>query len=560
MQDTDVMVGTRSASLPESTTSTSRSTSERVVTRVHVLTLLAAAGFLIYESTQRWFFGDEWNFLAGRGLRLGRTGIFYPYNQHWVTIPIVIWRALFNVVGVHDYWLYSLPVVAAQLVACHMLWRIMLRHDVEPWTATLLVAAFAVVGAGWQNLTWAFQISFVGSLAFGLLAVDAVERDRPWMPASWGVCSLLCSGVGVPMVFAAGLVALVRRKPRIAASAVLIPGAIFLIWYEYVGRTGRVSAIDTKSLHLGNLFSFVWTGLTASTAGFLDAPHAVGIVALVVLAVVAVVRRSIPLALAITTIPLYISVAFSRLSFGPAVAASSRYTYLGIALLLPLIGQAATFLMRSRYLRPVVLSALVVLIGVNAVVLYRAGKSGYQAQTANQQRVDIQAAAYLIHAGEQFPSQDPAPMYNVYAPTMSQLRALIRRGQLSVPAAVSLRSLQAERAILATQFTSRQRGYPGTLAFSVGNERPTTAQPCLALHAGSSLLVDSRTPGSLRIGGLHSVNGVFLNIDFPKVGRTPGNSAFVKVRRSDQWLNLPGGVYPIAVVVPTRTLQICEAT
>src|SRR5580658_4804361 len=74
---------------------------------IHFLTLVSAGVFLIVEASRNWFFLDEWDFLAYRGVHLGRRGIFYPHNEHWVTIPLLVWRGIFNIVGVRDYWLYA---------------------------------------------------------------------------------------------------------------------------------------------------------------------------------------------------------------------------------------------------------------------------------------------------------------------------------------------------------------------------------------------------------------------------------------------------------------------
>ena len=100
----------------------------------------------------------------------------------------------------------ALPLILAHLATVYLLWRFMLRHQVEVWTATLLAIAFAVVGVGSQNLTYAFQLTFVGSVAFGMLAIDAIETDRTWLAPLWCVCSLMCSDLGIPMIVACGFV------------------------------------------------------------------------------------------------------------------------------------------------------------------------------------------------------------------------------------------------------------------------------------------------------------------------------------------------------------------
>ena len=343
----------------------------RGVREVHILTLVAAGIFLVYEASKLWFYFDEWDFLAYRGMRLGNHGLFYSHNAEWVTIPIIIWRGLFNLVGVRDYWLYALPMIALHLAVVSLLWRLMLRHDVEPWTATLLAATFAVLGVGAFNLTFAFQVAFVGSVFFGLLAVEAIERNRLWLPTLWCICTLMCSDIGVPMVAACGLVALARRRPRLAVSVVVLPAAIFVIWYEAVGRLGANGGTDISKLSVGGLLSYIWTGLTASAAGFFDAPTFVGVVLVIVLAGAAVMRRNVPAALAVATVVLYAFIGLGRITWGVSEATSSRYSYVAVALFLPLIGQLITMLMQNHYLQPIVATGLVVLVGVNVAVLHK---------------------------------------------------------------------------------------------------------------------------------------------------------------------------------------------
>jgi hypothetical protein len=165
----EASVAMHNTDTPSPSEHTTQSTSPSVLPKgaleVHIISLAAAGIFLLYEATQHWFSLDEWDFLAYRGVRLGGShGIAYPHNEQWVTIPLLIWRGLFNLVGVRDYWLYAIPLILAHLGVVYLLWRLMLRHNVEPWTATLLAAAFAIAAVGAGQLTVAFQVTFVGSL------------------------------------------------------------------------------------------------------------------------------------------------------------------------------------------------------------------------------------------------------------------------------------------------------------------------------------------------------------------------------------------------------------
>ena len=351
----------------------------------------------------------------------------------------------------------------------------------------MLAAAFAVLAVGSENLTLAFQFGFVGSLAFGLLAVRAVEDDRLWLPPVLLTCALMCSDIGLSMVVACALVALVLRRRAAAAAAALPPALIFLVWYVAIGHSGA-QAIGLLSV--GGLLSYIWTGLTASMGGFVDLSQHVGAVLISVIAATAVVRRNVPAALAVTTVVFYALAGLGRLSLGVSEAASSRYSYITVALLLPLIGQLITILMRNGDVRPIVISGLVLLVGVNAVVLQADGD--VTATAYNVFRGQIQAAAYLIHRGERFSGQSTISSNAgpLGMPSVATLTAWLKRGQFPVPTEVAESTLRAERAIMGV-FTSQKRGYPDNLTFTAPNAPTCVRTRVVTIHLDGS--------GSLRL-------------------------------------------------------------
>ena len=524
----------------------------------HNVSLVAAALLLIYDSTHQWFHQDEWNFLAFRSVNL--YSLFLPHNVHWLTIPILIWRGLFNLVGVRYYWLYALPLIIAHLVVAHLLWRLMLRHDVEPWTATALVATFLVLGVGSSDLLWAFQIGFVGSLAFGLAAVEAIEHDRPWLSVLWSVCALMCSGIGVPMVAGCGLVALAGRKFKTAVIVVLVPAVVFLIWWVKIGHLGAALALH---LSVGSLASYLWTGLTASVAGYFGLSRFVGAVLVVGMAGAAVWRRNVPAALAATTIALYVFVGTGRVNEGVNEAAIPRYSYLAIALLLPLAGQLITTLVRFRVLKPMVFAGLILLIGVNGYVLQRDAHDLAKQWRPSHRLLD--AAASLVSRGARFSGASlpiGSQTFGVGSTlTLVQLEYWVRHGQFPVPDRVLPGDLRYERAVLSV-FTSPMRANSGAVTFS-----GVTAPTCLRLPAGMPITVNLSASGSLRVEPsdpmAFSVNApIFVTVELnPPPGQRGQVVALAFMKPTDQWLNLPGGRYRSAkVTVINDAPLVCQGS
>ena len=129
------------------------------------MVLAAALPILLVVGRRKWFFWDEWDFLAqrglhGHGLAEAVARLFRPHNEHWSTLPILVYRLLFALFGVRHYLPYQAVVVLVHLAVCLALWFIMVRAGASAWVATALGAVFALFGAGSQTSLWAFQIGF----------------------------------------------------------------------------------------------------------------------------------------------------------------------------------------------------------------------------------------------------------------------------------------------------------------------------------------------------------------------------------------------------------------
>lgn len=395
---------------------------------------------------------------------------------------------------------------------------------------------------------------------FGLLAIEAIEFDRCWLPAIWGTCALMCSAIGVPMVAAGGIVALARSKPKLAVAAVVPPAVIFVIWYLAIGHNGTTASADVSSLSLSGLASYVWVGLAASLGGYLRASQYVGGVLLVVLIGTAAFRRNVPAALAFSTLVLYVFVGSGRLNEGTAEAASARYSYVAIALLLPLIGQVVTRFVHSHELRPIVMTGLVVVVVINVVFL-RTYEVAYQAFLGQyDDRNQIEAAAYLIHKGERFPGEFPAASrcptivcVRQDDPKLSQLTTWIRRGQFPAPSDFPAHAVHAERTVLGV-FTSTERGYRNDLTFGAGTISCSTTRPSRAV------IVHVPTSGSLRVKSAFRHSVPIMTVVFYPVADAPGTSIDLPLFSADKWLNIPSGTYPTAVVSASSPVRVCEGS
>jgi len=209
---------------------------------IAVFVAIAAAAIAVIRHTNRdqWFFLDEWDFLADRDLR-SLDDLFRPHNDHWQTIPIVLYRSLFRYVGLHHYWPYQTLTLAAHVVVATCVWIIARRIGAKPWIATASTVTFLFFGTARDNLAWGFQVAFTGALAMGLIYLLLVDHDEPdarrdLLGMACGLSALMFSGVGVVMVGIGATVVGLRRGWKSAMAHAIPLMGLFITWFILYGR------------------------------------------------------------------------------------------------------------------------------------------------------------------------------------------------------------------------------------------------------------------------------------------------------------------------------------
>lgn len=349
--------------------------------RWHVALLVVAAIELLYCARGQSFFWDEWRFLS-YDQHGPLWGLLEPYNGHWSTIPMLVYRGLRAMVGTTTYWPYISLLIAVHLTLVHLLWRLMQRVAVAPGVATALAAGFSVTVAGYENLFWAFQIGFVGSLVVGVVAVllalpDAEQLGlrRVLVIVSLLTVNLATSGVSLVFAVVVPLLMVVRSR-RAAAAAALVPLTVFGLWYSSVNhQMGPVAiapppTVVTAVTTILNGLSQIPFGLVGVAPFTLEgwglAGAALGLVLLGLLVNAAALgtqahrlrRPGVREAMVVAgggVVFLVMTAATRNVGLGTVMP--SRYGYILLALSLPVVGVAVTSWLGSpRWRGPVVLA------------------------------------------------------------------------------------------------------------------------------------------------------------------------------------------------------------
>jgi hypothetical protein len=425
---------------------------------LHWISLAVGLVFLLWVNRHQWFHTDEWAFVVARGVfGSARYGLFEPHGEHWSTIPIVIWRSLFSVFGVRTYLPYLLLLIGMHLLAAHLLWRVTLRVGVNPLLATLAVTPFVVLGAGWENLTAAFQFSLIGSLVAGLAALLVAPTRGPFGKrdaVGWAlnIVGLMFSGLGVTMVVVAGLSALFRRGVRVALLTVSVPAAVYLLWYATYGRdVGETAGTEPFKTAVRHLPAYAWRGL-ADSINDVTGLSGIGPVVLLLLVLFVGLRvRSLDAtwALAVAMAAgavLFIAFAGIRRSgLGPEHAAAPRYVYVIAALLLPLAAVAVEWAVARSPLRlALVLGITIVLLVVQVSKLNTEASKAADIEQEAKHR--ILATAQLLR--EHVPLLGQLPVLVAFDLTTPDIARLDREGRLPGNVRVTKADLLTARAYL----------------------------------------------------------------------------------------------------------------
>ncbi|KAA0236034.1 MAG: hypothetical protein EDR02_02470 [Actinobacteria bacterium] len=411
----------------------------------HFASLVVGFAALVYLGRHQWFFADEWAALLKRGLGLsGEDGLLQPHNEHWIAGPILIYRMIYNLIGVKSYIPYLACDLALHVALAHVLWQIMRKLRVDAWVSTALSTMFVFLGAGAENILWAFQVGFIGSFLLGFIALYLVmdgtvaesgdrgfgsgtERAQqtevvspPKRAASslsvariaWasGLCvaSLAFSSNVIPVIVVVAAVAWYRQDLRAAGGVALAPAAVFAGWMLLYGR-GGLGAHEITAGSLVALPAFVALGLARSLQAIIRIPGLV--VSLAALAGIWLWWRErttqIALIIAGGAVLFFALTGIGRVAeFGVGFAKSERYVYLGVALLLPLAGVLLTMLIRDSFRRQALVLVLLAYALVSNALLLRA-RAGEELVRETQIREEVLAAAQLQASGEVLLADSP---------------------------------------------------------------------------------------------------------------------------------------------------------
>jgi hypothetical protein len=198
------------------------------------IALASSVALLLLLTREMTFIQDTWEFLMNRRDVTVDT-LLAPHNEHIVVLPVAVEQLFLRAFGMDDARPEYL-LLAIALAATALLLFLYVRRRAGPWPALFAAVVLLFLGPAWEVLLWPFELTFVGSMLFGIAMLLAFDReDRGGDVAA---CLCLClsfgfSGLGVPFAAAAAVDLLQKRRRRglRRAYVVLVPTVLFGLWY-----------------------------------------------------------------------------------------------------------------------------------------------------------------------------------------------------------------------------------------------------------------------------------------------------------------------------------------
>jgi hypothetical protein len=173
-------------------------------TAIYIVIATAAFCWWTWLGRGTTFFYDEWNFVMAYHQGLW-SAMITPHVGQLVAVPVIVYRTMFALVGLHLYWPYRLVGIVFELLMTTVFF-VYLRQRARPLVALLGATALLASGQAFQDILWPFELTFTVSLAAGAGALMLLDRNDKLGETCAAVCiAVAVTSSGFGLVFIAGV-------------------------------------------------------------------------------------------------------------------------------------------------------------------------------------------------------------------------------------------------------------------------------------------------------------------------------------------------------------------
>jgi hypothetical protein len=310
------------------------------------LAVLVQGGLALWMGGRGWFSGDLIHYYVERGGAPGGTeSLMEPHSAHWQLTLVVVYLLLFKLVGLTTYLPFLAVTVLVHLALVLVMHRLLLRLGAGRLAALLSALVLLTYGAGSEAFLVEAPVALTSSMLLGAISMLLLARGEHDPRSTLLASVLLLVGVtislgGVVAAVWVGIFALARGF-RQMVHVVALPAVAFLVWYGVWGRgSTRVLLSREEALRVPESAASLLVAPFDNVTGGWGAGPALLLAGVVV---IALRGRQLPLlvqgavaGLAGAVFHAVVS-AIAQLPYGIEQVTTSRYRYVVLVLLLPVV-------------------------------------------------------------------------------------------------------------------------------------------------------------------------------------------------------------------------------
>jgi hypothetical protein len=186
-------------------------------------------------------YGDEWNMVFER--RGFSTGVFLdPHNSHLIVAVVAVYKLLLATFGMSSPLPFHVVSTLAYLLAAVLVF-VYARRRMGEWPALFGTTVILFLGTSAVDILSPFQMFFSGSIAAGIGALLALDRDD--QRGDVIACVLLVVATSfseVGLAFAVGALVRLASSPRPILARLYVPAVplmLFGLWWLGWGHTAK---------------------------------------------------------------------------------------------------------------------------------------------------------------------------------------------------------------------------------------------------------------------------------------------------------------------------------
>jgi hypothetical protein len=223
--------------------------------------LLLVAGaistaLILYLNRGTTFYLDEMVWFGSVSRGFDAESILAPHNAHLIGTSRVFYALVSELAG-PDYVIFRIAAVVAVLACSALLYAWARRRVGDVW-ALLPATLILYFGSAWQHIVGPIGFTITVSIAFGLAALLALEREdrrSDVLACVFASLAVFTYTIGIAFLVGVAIAVLLRRDRFLRAWIFLIPLALYAAWWIWAQQFDQARTTIANVGHVAGFFA-----------------------------------------------------------------------------------------------------------------------------------------------------------------------------------------------------------------------------------------------------------------------------------------------------------------